>query len=121
MSPVEVEQFIRSNASSGILVDSNSILLLVVGHLGRGRIDRHRRLSEFGDDDYDLLVGLLQPFHECCYTVSVMTEVSNLAIKGSRTDAWDIYGSLKHHIDLLAERSVTTVEAAAMDEFFARV
>jgi predicted nucleic acid-binding protein len=67
-----------STASAGLLVDTNLLVLFVVGTVNRNRIDTFKRTRQYTMDDYDLLVRVLGNF-ERLYTVAhVLAEVSNL-------------------------------------------
>ena len=59
-------------------MDSNLLVLLVVGSVDRGLISRHRRSRRFGPDDYDRLLALLDPLDRVLVTPNTLTEASNL-------------------------------------------
>lgn len=63
---------------SGIVIDSNLLLLLVVGFTDRGLIEKHKRTREFVPGDYELLLRILEPYKEVHVTPHIVTEVSNL-------------------------------------------
>lgn len=62
-----------------VLVDSNLLLLLVVGSASRRYIQVHKRLSGYGAEDFELLVGLIGTFSDLVTVPHVITEVSNLS------------------------------------------
>ncbi|MGZ5441924.1 MAG: hypothetical protein ACXW31_05605 [Thermoanaerobaculia bacterium] len=74
----EVE-LLKQYAGKGILLDSNLLLLLVVGVCDRNQITRYKRLSVFAPEDFDVLVALVAKFRHLFITPHVVTEVSNLA------------------------------------------
>ncbi len=61
-----------------ILVDSNLLVLLVVGLTSRELITRHKRTKIFEQDDYDLLVKILSSYDVIVVTPHVLAETSNL-------------------------------------------
>ena len=63
---------------AGAYIDSNLLVLLVVGSLDRNLIARHRRSRRFSPDDYDRLLALLQPLDKILVTPNTLTEASNL-------------------------------------------
>lgn len=63
---------------SGYLIDSNILLLLVVGRVSRELISKHRRLEGFSAEDYDILTDLLQNGRQVFVTPNILTETSNL-------------------------------------------
>mgnify|MGYP000992917730 CR=1 FL=1 len=64
---------------SGILIDTNLLLLWVVGACDRGLVGRHKRLhGRYDADDFDLLAGLLGRYAAVCLTPGTLAECSNL-------------------------------------------
>lgn len=61
-----------------VAVDSNLMLLLVVGLASRDFIAKHKRLQAFTADDFDLLLSELAVASEVLVTPNVLTETSNL-------------------------------------------
>lgn len=61
-----------------VAVDSNLLLLLIVGMTDRDLVLRHKRLKEFTLDDYDLLQEQLTVATEIIITPNTLTETSNL-------------------------------------------
>jgi hypothetical protein len=62
-----------------VSLDTNLTLLLVVGRAERGLISKHKRLNNFSDADYELLVGQLAQASALVTTPNSLTEASNLA------------------------------------------
>ena len=61
-----------------LLVDTNILLLYIVGSLSLDRIARHKRTDTFTIEDYLLLDALLRQFGGIVVTPNILTEVSNL-------------------------------------------
>jgi hypothetical protein len=62
-----------------LLIDTNLLLVLVVGSYDRNHIERFKRTRAYTADDYDLLTQFVGGFGELVVTPNVLTEVSNLA------------------------------------------
>jgi hypothetical protein len=62
----------------GLLIDSNLLLLLVVGRIAREFVGQHKRLEQFGPEDVDLLAEVVEDARIVVTTPNVWTEVSNL-------------------------------------------
>jgi len=75
-APLEI---LQSYFSRGVVVDSNLLRLLFVGSFDRRQIDRNPRLEGFNQDDFELLVKLLDRFKLLVTTPHVLAEVSNLS------------------------------------------
>ena len=69
----------------GLLLDSNLLLLYVVGISDRRLIRSFKRTQAFTDADFRLLVGLMSAFDVLVTTPHVLTEVNGLmnALKGA--------------------------------------
>lgn len=63
---------------SSVLVDTNLLVLLIVGTADRKLIAKHRRTREFTERDYDELCARLEGFDEMWVTVHCLAETSNL-------------------------------------------
>ena len=61
-----------------LLVDTNILVLLIVGSLDRALIRVHRRTATFTPDDYDLLQSHVAQYQRLLTTHGVLTEASNL-------------------------------------------
>lgn len=64
--------------SSGLLVDTNLLVLFAVGTVNRTRIEGFKRTSQYTKADYDLLVRVLKKFDPLYTVAHVLAEVSNL-------------------------------------------
>jgi hypothetical protein len=75
----EPERLIGKHRASGLLIDSNLLLLLFVGRMNRSRIATFKRTDRYSPSDYDLLKKLVSMFRRTLTTPHILTEVSNLA------------------------------------------
>lgn len=65
--------------ASRLVIDTNLLLLLVIGAVEEGRhISTSKRLGDFELSDYDHVVKIMSQFSEVCITSYIATEVSNL-------------------------------------------
>lgn len=60
------------------LIDTNLVLLLVVGMTDRSYINTHKRTRTFTEEDYDLLLSVLNRFDSIWITSHCLAEASNL-------------------------------------------
>jgi hypothetical protein len=98
-----------------LLLDTNVLLLAIVGAVDREGIGRHRRLQPFGPADVDLLYELITAARSVSVTPNIWTEVSNLIgldrIKGPIRR--DLLVALRQGIDTLPEIYVSSKEVAS--------
>ena len=96
---------------TGLLVDTNLLVLYAVGTVNPNRIETFKRTSKYRKSDYDLLVRVLGNF-KTCYTVAhVLAEVSNL-IDLSGPERLQARLILKTTISLLDEATLPSMRAA---------
>jgi rRNA-processing protein FCF1 len=98
-------------AATGLLVDTNLLVLLVVGAINRDRIGTFKRTSKYTKADYELLLRIRARF-KTLYTVAhVLAEVSNLTdLPGAETQRARLF--LKNAISLLTEAEISSAQAA---------
>lgn len=61
-----------------IVLDTNLLVLLVVGMTDRTFIAKHKRTRSFEAEDFDLLCSVLAKFDQVVVTPHIITETSNL-------------------------------------------
>ena len=105
---------------SGYLIDSNILLLLVVGRVSRELIFRHRRLAGFSDEDYDILTDLLQKVRKVFVTPNTLTETSNLLGQHGEPERSRLFQELRSII-LDSEEVVVASSIASGNRAFSRL
>lgn len=70
---------LRRHRAAGVLLDTNLLLLYVVGAHDRDLIPRFKRTASFTPEDFRILVETLDWFAHVLTTSHILTEVSNLA------------------------------------------
>ena len=79
MTLAEVDERIPKYKRKGLLIDTNLLLLYLVGELEPRLIARFKRTQSFKPEDFTLLKAIADSFSVLVTTPSVLTEVSNLA------------------------------------------
>jgi hypothetical protein len=77
-----------------LLLDTNLLLLFIVGSASREYISRHRRLRAYSESDFDLLVNLVSSARRVLITPNTLTETSNLAAyisEPARTHVYEVF------------------------------
>lgn len=64
--------------SKGLLIDTNLLVLLIIGALGPEQIGKHKLTSKYVVEDYDLLTSFVDQFKQITTTSTILTEASNL-------------------------------------------
>jgi predicted nucleic acid-binding protein len=100
-----------------LLVDTNILLLYVVGSLSLDHIARHKRTDTFTVEDYSLLHRLLCQFGRVVVTPNILTEVSNLLGYTDKKTKEKLLALLRTLIPTFDEHYVQSHEAASIPEF----
>ncbi len=106
--------------SRKILIDTNLLLLFVVGSVSPDRIGRHKRLSEFDAKDYVILARQLSAATKLIVTPNILTETSNLLGSPKNPDDRIFLQTLAEIIknaDIIEEVYVPSRTVAQMTQF----
>lgn len=101
----------------GIVLDSNLLVLLVVGTASRDYIGRHRRLRDYDESDFDLLLGVIAPASQIIVTPNTLTETSNLVSQISEPARTHIAAAFWLLVTTFDERYIASTRAAKQAEF----
>jgi rRNA-processing protein FCF1 len=65
------------NTGNKVVVDTNLLLLLLIGRINKNLIENFKRTDEFTKNDFDLLFEILKHFDNIIVTPNILTEVDN--------------------------------------------
>lgn len=68
----------KLRSKEGLLIDTNLLVLYVIGLHDQTRIEQNKRTSSYTKEDFDLLVNFTGYFKKVITTTNILTEVSNL-------------------------------------------
>ncbi len=97
-----IEKLLNRYRNKGILIDTNILLLLIVGSSNRKRISQFKRTEQFIPEDYDLLIKLIDLFPKIITTPNILTEVNSLTNQigePERSKCFAIFAQLISEID----------------------
>jgi predicted nucleic acid-binding protein len=97
--------------ASGLLVDTNLLVLYAVGRVNRNRIETFKRTSRYTKADYELLLQVLEAYPTLHTVPRVLAEVSNLIDLPGR-ERQHARSVLKEAISLLHEAEIPSAQAA---------
>ncbi len=99
--------------NKGIVIDTNILLLLIVGTANRKRISQFKRTQQFLPEDYDLLIKLINLFPKIIITPNILTEVNSLTNQigePERSKCFAIFAQLISEIEEIALSSQEIVK-----------
>ena len=112
MSPAQIELAVTLYRDRGLFLDTNLILLLVVGARDPRAVARHRRTSDYTADDVEILRRFCGLFARLVTLPHVLTEASDLLHSGEEQAVLRSLG-----IEVWEEQSIASREAAAAPEY----
>ena len=98
-----------------VAVDSNLLLLLVVGMTSRDYVGKHKRLKEFTVDDFDLLQEQLSVATEIVVTPNTLTETSNLIDHIADPARTKIYETLRSLVKSPGAKEIYVASVGAVE------
>jgi predicted nucleic acid-binding protein len=99
------------DSRAGLLIDTNLLVLFVVGGVNRDRIESFKRTRQYSKTDYQLLLRVLDGFEPLYTLAHVMAEVSNLTDLTGR-ERLQARQLLKETLTILREPEMPSVRAA---------
>jgi hypothetical protein len=111
---------VAKHKGAAIVLDSNLLLLLVVGRLDLGRIEKFSRTSMFTKKDFETLKHLISNFTRIVTTPNVLTEVSNFVGQLENPARKQCFELLSNIIAVVEERFIASEDATA-DRTFLRL
>jgi len=73
-----VPNLIQKHRSAGLLVDTNLLLLYLIGKTNPNRISNLKRTDKYSIKDFELLASFMANLRSLAVTPHILTEVSNL-------------------------------------------
>ena len=103
-----------------IFIDTNLLMLLVVGATGKHLIGKHDRLQAFEIEDYERLMNLVKKIGRVLVTPNILTETSNLLSQHGEPERSYIFEKLRAFIKETEEVPIVS-EVASSNENFIRL
>jgi hypothetical protein len=107
--------------SGVVVIDTNLMVLLIVGSASKEYISRHKRLGGYTVDDFEMLGVLLSGFSEIVLLPHILAEVSNISRQaGNLLDGLaraKIRSALRTIIETCVELPLQSMSGVQRDEF----
>jgi len=102
---------------SGILVDTNILLLYFVGHVDPQRIPFFKRTAHFAIEDFTLLTNLLACFEKVVTTPNILSEVNSLSQQFGEPVKTKFFMNFSREIEIIDEHYIESKTVAIQEEF----
>jgi len=73
------KSLIRKHSSRGILIDTNLLLLYLIGMFDENYINRFKRTKKYSIDDFKIVKNIINYFRKIIVTPQILAEISNLS------------------------------------------
>ena len=113
--------YFRNMLPKKIYIDSNLLVLLVVGATGKHLIAKHKRLTTYRIEDYERLAGLVNRIDQVLVTPNILTEASNLLGQHDDPECSSFFDVLRALIVEETEEIVVDSKVAASNSEFTRL
>ena len=101
----------------GYFLDTNLLVLLVVGSESKELISKHRRLEHYSVEDFDILAEFLENANQLYVTPNTLTETSNLVGQHGEPERSLLMRRLQFLIHESQEIIVSSTEASSNYNF----
>jgi len=100
-----------------VVLDTNLLVLFLIGRTRRGLIASHKRLAAFTERDYDALEEIVGRFQIVATTPNVLTEMSNLCDGLTGEDKNKYLAAAINHVNIVDEQYVPSRDVIASIAF----
>ena len=113
----DIDALIAKYRSKGLLVDTNLLLLYLIGCYNPDQITSFKRTKSFTVEDFELLQLLLDQFDVIVTTPNILTEVSNLSNQLPETVRLDYYSEFSRRLLQFDEHYLGTKVICRLPDF----
>jgi hypothetical protein len=114
----DLKQLLARYRSMGILLDTNLLLLYLIGLFDPDRIERFKRTEKFSYEDFQILSRIMRPFKIIRTLPHVLAEVNSLSGQLHRNILASFREKFKAQIKLFEEVNPTSINASERQEFY---
>jgi hypothetical protein len=100
-----------------LILDTNLLMLLIVGQASQDYIDKHECLREFTVSDYEILISMLGQASSIRFTPNTLTETSNLLKQIKEPARSDISRKFAQIINRIEETYLESKLGVRQEEF----
>ena len=100
-----------------LILDTNLLLLLIVGSTSKKYISKHKRLKAYSETDFDLLKNFIASVPNVFVTPNTLTETSNLAGQIPEPARTKIFEVFRNYIQSADEHYCESRRAITRKEF----
>ena len=100
-----------------ILIDSNALLVLIIGLIDEDLVSKHKRTSIYTKKDFHDLVQVIGSHEKLLVLPNIWTEVDNLLNNFTGNHKWQYYNHFKNIVEKSSEKYLQTEQGAKSHSF----
>lgn len=108
---------ITKHYKKGVVVDSNLMVLYIVGIFDLSLIERHNKTKAYTKEDFLVLYRLLENFNAILTTPNILTETSNLTETGDQDFKNRFFSKFAESIGSFDERHIKSIDLTKENGF----
>ncbi len=112
-----ISNYLNATVDFGIVVDTNLLLLYLVGTIDPDRIARFKNTRMFAEEDFEALLLILNEFPSITVTPNILTEVNSFLNQLPNAQKASYYAALAVSISLWDELYLPSTDLSARPEF----
>ena len=112
-----IDNFILKFRKRGILIDTNLLILLLVGSYDENMISTFKRTIVYTVEDYRYLKTFLTRFGKHFYTPNILTEITNLTDSINSEPNFYFFQHVKYMLSAFEEENVSSDEIMQLKSF----
>jgi hypothetical protein len=97
----DIDKYVLRYQPKGIIVDTNPLMLLMVGYFNPARIQTCKTTSMFCEKDFDVLKDIVTRFKKIIVTPYILAELSNHSMKSWGRESRDLYAYFQKMISFM--------------------
>ena len=112
-----INTFITKFKERDILIDTNLLILLLVGSYDEDKILRFKRTQNYTIEDYEYLKVFLARFENHFYTLNILTEITNLTNSINTEPQYLFFQHIQRVLSVFKEDIVSSDEIMQLKSF----
>ncbi len=100
-----------------IMLNSNLLVLFIIGSCSRRYIDIHKRVQSYDQDDFEILLELINRSSGIVVTPNTLTETSNLVSQIVEPARSELAETFRKFVGAAEEQYIVSLTAASQPEF----
>jgi len=117
MNKEEIKKLFERYRTKGILIDTNILLLYLIGLFNVKMIEQFKRTKMFVKEDFYIIKQIIEYFQFVVTTPNILTETNNLCNQLNVKNIDDFLDVFKIKIKVFSENYIKSIDGVNINEF----